>query len=539
MTELQLIASAFEDAPVPTFVYDTNFNIVAANRTLRALSTSQGLDGEHLIGKTISEAFPFLPSNLMENFKQVLAQGGTCYEMSHQTESVEIHRFPILAQAETTLIAIMLWDISKLKKAHESLKNSEETARALMNASSDSMLLIDETETIIAANLTAAKRLGKSTQELIGMHAGLATSNISKEGDAKRREYFNGVRETGNPAHFTDERAGRVFDISMFPVPDSSGVTRSVAIFAKDITDHKAMLKALEESENRYKMLFQHTPVPTYVWHWNGSDFILNKANSDANKITNGKADQLIGTTLEQLYSQNHPEIIDDIKKCFATQSRFVREMDYLLVSTGKRHFFEVHFEFVPPDDVILHTVDLTARMEAEIALKDSHDLLEQKVAERTYELAAVNEQLRTERESLNQKNIALRELMAQINDSKSSMAILLHTNLHRVTLPILERLGVRLDEPGKKYIQMLRESLNDILSPYLTELDKHHPHLTANEIDLCNLIKSGLTCKEIAEMRGRSEQTILKQRKLIRKKLGLTDEKINLRNYLSSVGFH
>ena len=80
--------------------------------------------------------------------------------------------------------------------------------------------------------------------------------------------------------------------------------------------------------------------------------------------------------------------------------------------------------------------------------------------------------------------------------------------------------------------------SLDDILSPHLAELQKHHPYLTAHEIDLCNLIKNGFTCKEIAEMRGRSEQTILKQRKLIRKKLGLTDERINLRNYLASVGF-
>lgn len=128
-----------------------------------------------------------------------------------------------------------------------------------------------------------------------------------------------------------------------------------------------------------------------------------------------------------------------------------------------------------------------------------------------------------------------MRELIAHVNDSRTEMAETIQTNLQHVIGPILNSLESRLDKNNASSIRFLRESLDDLLSPYLSELHRDHPKLTANEVDLCNLIRSGKTCKEIATLRGRSEQTILKQRKIIRRKLGLKDDKTNLRDFLTS----
>ncbi|MFK7825461.1 MAG: helix-turn-helix transcriptional regulator [Oligoflexales bacterium] len=56
---------------------------------------------------------------------------------------------------------------------------------------------------------------------------------------------------------------------------------------------------------------------------------------------------------------------------------------------------------------------------------------------------------------------------------------------------------------------------------------------LSPKEIQICNMIKNGLTVKEIAQMFHLSPRTVDKHRENIRKKLGLKSKKINLATYL------
>ncbi|MBI5266126.1 MAG: PAS domain-containing protein [candidate division Zixibacteria bacterium] len=539
MTQHELLAQIFEIMPIPAFIVDADLRVVATNQALRNRYAAEGVDPEHVLGYTIMQAFPFLPAHIPDKYRQVFARGEVVsdeavYEFSHGTVSVEVSRLPIFNNGKVTHIGIVFRDVTEHKKMQEALRHSEETARALMNSSTESMFLIAENETLIAANTIGAERLGITVGELEGM---TIDQMMPPDIGNSRVKYYRQVRDSGKPVRFSDKRMGRTFDITMFPVPGPEDRPRRVAVFARDVTDYESMLRALGESELRFRDLFQHIPVPTYVWRWNGADFVLQKANSGAEEITDGQIGRFIGMTATAMYANEYPEVLTNMRECLSAQSRFTREMQYTFRSTGQKKFLQVHYVFVPPQDILLHVIDLTARRDAEQALQESYAGLEQKVAERTRELAALNDQLRVEHESLNQKNAALRELIVQVNDSKKTLASHIQTNLRLVALPILERLGSRLDDAGKNYLQMLREALDDILSPHLTELKRIHPQLTPHEVDLCNLIKSGFTCKEIAEMRGRAEQTILKQRKLIRKKLGLADEKINLRNYLSSVG--
>jgi DNA-binding CsgD family transcriptional regulator len=64
-------------------------------------------------------------------------------------------------------------------------------------------------------------------------------------------------------------------------------------------------------------------------------------------------------------------------------------------------------------------------------------------------------------------------------------------------------------------------------LWPYLS--------LTPTEINICNMIQSGLRTKEIAEMRGVSAATINRHREHIRRKLKITNSEVNLMTYLQS----
>ncbi|WP_201262628.1 ATP-binding protein [Gloeocapsopsis dulcis] len=70
----------------------------------------------------------------------------------------------------------------------------------------------------------------------------------------------------------------------------------------------------------------------------------------------------------------------------------FVREVEY------NNQFFEQSIQYIAESDLVrIYVIDITARKQVEAALRQAHDELEARVAQRTAELSKVNEQLRKE----------------------------------------------------------------------------------------------------------------------------------------------
>jgi PAS domain S-box-containing protein len=161
-------------------------------------------------------------------------------------------------------------------------------------------------------------------------------------------------------------------------------------------------------------------------------------------------------------------------------------------------------------------------------------DTTERKKNEKAIQLT--NEILRTERETLAEKNNALGEMLHQIDIEKKNMALQIQSNVDRIVLPLLNKFEGRVDADGKEYIKLLSRSLNEITSPYIHRLESNYKSLTPREIEICNLIKVGMSSKEIALSLNTATDTVSNQRKTIRKKLKLTDRKANLAACLKSL---
>jgi PAS domain S-box-containing protein len=127
-------------------------------------------------------------------------------------------------------------DIADRKEAEEKLRQSEETNRALLNATTDSAMLLDLDGTFLAINEVAAKRLGKPVEGLVGTRAyDLFSPDLAKSREARASE----VIRSRKPIRYEDEREGRIYDTSAYPVFDSRRRVVQLAIFARDITDRK------------------------------------------------------------------------------------------------------------------------------------------------------------------------------------------------------------------------------------------------------------------------------------------------------------
>jgi PAS domain-containing protein/DNA-binding CsgD family transcriptional regulator len=211
---------------------------------------------------------------------------------------------------------------------------------------------------------------------------------------------------------------------------------------------------------------------------------------------------------------------------------------------------FPIPGEDGKPAGVIEYLKEVTARVRAERALKESHHMLEQRVRERTLKLQSSFRALKTKHQALvrHKKELAqLNQELSQTNlalatvtrlaersriESESKSARLIHSKV----VPLLSSLK----QGGS--LEMVRMGL-DALNAYITQvgpgLDEEArlvAKLTPQQIKLALLIRNGVTAREAGVKLGISPETVRTHRKRIRKALGLQDSKTNLATYLKSV---
>jgi len=150
-------------------------------------------------------------------------------------------------------------------------------------------------------------------------------------------------------------------------------------------------------------------------------------------------------------------------------------------------------------------------------------------------ELQETNRQLTLERKALQESNTALRTVLAKIEDEKQEIYRDIKMNVEKILMPILHALALQLPLIQRKYVEMLQTNLEEITSPFISQLSRSYHSLTPTEIAICNMIRNGMRTKEIAEMRGVSQATINRHREKIRHKLKITNQDINLATFLES----
>jgi DNA-binding CsgD family transcriptional regulator len=180
-----------------------------------------------------------------------------------------------------------------------------------------------------------------------------------------------------------------------------------------------------------------------------------------------------------------------------------------------------IHFRNVISSDGrhFLTYQDITAQAKAEEALRERETQLEIKT------------------NSLEEMNTALRVLLESRDEDKIELEEKVLANVRNLVVPYVEKVKKQLkDERIKAYLNVLETNLNTIISPFSRKISSKYLNLTPAEIEVANLVKLGKSTKEIAAMLTLSYKTIETHRVNVRKKLGITNKRANLRTYLSSI---
>ena len=143
-------------------------------------------------------------------------------------------------------------------------------------------------------------------------------------------------------------------------------------------------------------------------------------------------------------------------------------------------------------------------------------------------------EVLQLQKSALERKNAALQEVLSQVELEKKKIETNVKINVDTILAPILAKMRARREITP--FVDLIASYLNELTSSFGIAISTNLSALSPREIDVCTMVKSGMTSKEIAASLGISSQTVEKHRSTIRRKLGIMGEKRNLVSFLRSL---
>jgi PAS domain S-box-containing protein len=215
---------------------------------------------EELLGRTMMEAYPGIEATEMFAVLRRCMEQRTVQSMENEFRYPDggTASFELTVQPVPEGIFILSVDITDRKRAEGKLQESEARYRALFERAPYGVLTIDlATATPIEFNDQAARQLGYSREEFARVHIPdyEAAETVEQTAEHIRKVLAEG-RDDFETKHRT--KRGELRDVLVSAQRlDLAGRTSVLAIY-QDITDRKRAEDSLQESEARYRGLFEH-----------------------------------------------------------------------------------------------------------------------------------------------------------------------------------------------------------------------------------------------------------------------------------------
>ncbi|MFC1551583.1 PAS domain S-box protein [Candidatus Latescibacterota bacterium] len=452
-------------------------------------------------------------------------------------------------------ILVFVRDISERKIIEQVLRKSEEQYRLLVNNQTDLIVKVSPEGKIIYASPSYCKMFGKTEEELLGKRYMPLVHEEDKE-----RTRLAIEKNLLNPPYSLslEQRCKTIYGWRWISWVDTSILNDKNEVIeivgaGRDIHEQKIAEQALQKSEEQYRLIVD-----------NQTDLILkvdrkNKilfASPSYCKIFGKSEQELLGKTFMPLVHKDDRERTNEAMKKMLQPPYSIYLEQRVMTLKGWRWYAWVDSAILNDKNEVIEIIgigrDINDRKLAEQALQEAKDNLEDRIQERTKELTQVNKQLekdiierkkaekqllksesvlKHQKLDIEQKTIALKEVIGQIEYEKNSIKDDIAANINDIIIPIIDKL--RQNDQNSQYVDLLWHAVKKITHSFGRKITHYSHKLTTREIEICILVEKGFTNKEISSLINISAHTVEKHRRNIRAKLGISNKNINLTTYL------
>jgi len=272
-------------------------------------------------------------------------------------------------------------DITGRKKAEETLRESEEKYRAILESIEEGYYEVDLKGNIMFCNDYLCKILGYSREELLGTN----NRRYMDPGSAKHVfETFNHVYHGGEPSKSLNwqlirkDGSTRTVEISVSLLRSANGEPVGFRGLLRDVTEKRLADEALRESEEKYRQLVDHAPAGIYEVDYIQRKFVT--VNDVMCEYTGYTKEELLGnmSPFDVLTDESKALFMERMTKVFAGE-KVPQDVEYTIKTKDGRNIWVIlNTKFVYDNGfpkgakVVVHNI--TERKLADESLRKSEE---------------------------------------------------------------------------------------------------------------------------------------------------------------------
>ncbi|MBW9275369.1 MAG: PAS domain S-box protein, partial [Candidatus Thiodiazotropha sp. (ex. Lucinisca nassula)] len=353
-----------------------------------------------VIGKRVTEVFPGIDTlGLLAVFRRVWQSGEAEHFPidSYRDERLQLWVENYVYRLPGGEIVAIFNDVTDRKLAENALLESEEKYRLLVENQTDLVVKINPEGRFDFVSPSYCKMFGTSEEELLGKKF---MPLVHKDDQAKTLEAMQQLYHPPYTAYL-EQRAmtssgWRWLGWMDAAVLDKDGNVAAIIGVGRDITDRIEAMKALRESEERYRAVVEDTPVLICRFLPDGEITFVNQAYCD---YFEKSADTLIGGKFTNLVPAQDRETVMSHIRALTPITPTQSYEHQVITKSGETRWqrWTNRALFTPQGEILSYQSigqDITERKQAEIKVSRLNNELEARVVERTGELESAVKEL-------------------------------------------------------------------------------------------------------------------------------------------------
>lgn len=426
----------------------------------------------------VQEEGPYLLLNIYPCLAEGSAEEGWILTMVNVNEIKQSQRMLTETQAELRQVNQRLE--GQVRDRTAALKSSEQLLQSITKAAPNAIYIYDlVSHRNVYANASLEKILGYSEAEMQTMEDNIIPSLLHPDDVEKISAYHQGILDSDADDDYMFSLEYRIqnaegkwryfYSQDVIFARSEAGKPTQILGTAIDISDRKTALLQIQQSEARYRALYQRTPVMMHSVNPKGD--LINVSNQWLSRLGYRKED-VIGKPISDFLCSTDGDSAEKDTSSPWLRPEGCRDLPYQL-TCASGEIIDVQLSTVTEynnqgkvDQMLSVMIDVTKRNKVELELIRYREHLEEMVADRSNEIKQANQRLEAEALERQQTQTDLARYTHALERSNASLEEFAYVVSHDLQEP-LRAMTVFSQLLEQRY----KDSLDDKATGYLDNI--------------------------------------------------------------------